>query len=45
MVVHGTLHLLGHDHIDEQQAEAMETLEQSIMAGFGYTNPYNEDNH
>lgn len=45
MVVHGTLHLLGHDHLDEKQAEAMEALEQSIMAGFGYANPYNENDH
>jgi len=45
MVVHGTLHLLGHDHLNEKQAEAMEALEQSIMAGFGYGNPYNENNH
>ena len=40
MVVHGTLHLLGYDHIDEQDAIEMETLETHILHGLGYSDPY-----
>ncbi|MCA1770299.1 MAG: rRNA maturation RNase YbeY [Halomonas sp.] len=42
MVVHGTLHLLGHDHIEEAEAEAMESLEREILAGLGIDDPYRE---
>lgn len=40
MLVHGLLHLQGHDHQDEAEAEAMETLESAILAQLGYPNPY-----
>jgi probable rRNA maturation factor len=40
MVVHGCLHLLGYDHIDPAEAEAMETLETEILTGLGYSDPY-----
>lgn len=40
MVVHGTLHLLGHDHQDAVQAAGMEALEQEILHEFGIQNPY-----
>jgi len=40
MVVHGTLHLLGFDHISEADAEFMETLEVTVLASLGYSNPY-----
>jgi len=40
MVIHGTLHLLGYDHIEESQAEEMEGLEISLLTGLGYANPY-----
>jgi probable rRNA maturation factor len=40
MVVHGTLHLLGYDHIDPPQAARMEALEISILEHLGYPNPY-----
>ena len=40
MVVHGTLHLQGYDHIDDQEAEQMELLEAEILAGLGIANPY-----
>ena len=40
LVVHGTLHLLGHDHIDDDQAEEMEALERRILAGLGIDDPY-----
>ena len=40
MVVHGVLHLLGYDHIDEVEAEEMETLEIKVLQGLGINNPY-----
>lgn len=40
MVVHATLHLLGYDHIEEDEAEAMETKEIAILSRIGIENPY-----
>ncbi|MDH5693722.1 MAG: rRNA maturation RNase YbeY [Gammaproteobacteria bacterium] len=40
MVVHGVLHLLGYDHIDENEAIVMESLETGILTGLGYEDPY-----
>ena len=40
MTIHGTLHLLGYDHIQEEDAEKMEALEIKIMEGLGFGNPY-----
>ena len=40
MVVHGTLHLLGYDHLQARQAHAMERLEARVLAGLGYPDPY-----
>ena len=40
MIVHGTLHLLGYDHIETQQAEQMEQLERDILAQFAINDPY-----
>ncbi|WP_017429929.1 rRNA maturation RNase YbeY [Vreelandella jeotgali] len=40
MVVHGTLHLLGYDHIEDDEADNMEQLERDILAGFGISDPY-----
>ena len=40
LTVHGTLHLLGHDHIVEAEAVAMEALETRILAGLGIADPY-----
>lgn len=42
MVVHGTLHLLGFDHIDEADASQMETREIAILQSLGFNNPYEE---
>ncbi|WON76096.1 rRNA maturation RNase YbeY [Serratia sp. UGAL515B_01] len=40
MVVHGCLHLLGYDHIEDDEAEEMESLETEIMQEMGYPDPY-----
>lgn len=40
MVVHGVLHLLGHDHLRARQARVMESAEKRILAGLGYADPY-----
>jgi len=40
MVIHGTLHLLGYDHQDDEQAIVMESLEIDKLRALGYDNPY-----
>jgi len=40
LVVHGTLHLLGFDHLAEAEAERMEGLERGILAALGIADPY-----
>lgn len=40
LVIHGTLHLLGYDHMKTKEAEAMEKLESKIMEMLGYPDPY-----
>lgn len=40
MLVHGTLHLLGHDHIKDKEAEIMERLEIKILKKLNVSNPY-----
>jgi probable rRNA maturation factor len=42
MVIHGTLHLLGYDHIDDREAEEMEALERELLAHFAIGDPYAE---
>lgn len=44
MTVHGVLHLLGYDHLDDDQARVMEGLEREILAKLGYPDPYGEMN-
>ncbi len=41
--VHGTLHLLGYDHMTDDEAEEMESLERDILAGLGVPDPYAQD--
>jgi probable rRNA maturation factor len=43
LTVHGTLHLLGWDHEDDKEAEAMERLEREILAELGIDDPYAAD--
>lgn len=40
LVVHGTLHLMGFDHEDDDEAEEMEAMERRILAGLGIDDPY-----
>lgn len=43
LIVHGLLHLAGHDHVDsDAQAEAMEALETAILAKLGLADPYGD---
>lgn len=42
MVVHGTLHLLGYDHIDPADAEIMEALEIDILHQLNFDDPYTD---
>lgn len=42
LVIHGGLHLLGYDHIDDEEAERMETLERALLARFGIADPYRD---
>jgi len=41
MAIHGTLHLLGYDHIGENEAQEMESLEVKILTKLHIKNPYN----
>ena len=40
LIVHGVLHLCGHDHLGDAEAQAMETLETRVLAGLGHADPY-----
>ena len=40
LVAHGVLHLLGYDHMSDDEAEAMEGLERVVLAGLGVPDPY-----
>lgn len=40
LLIHGVLHLLGYDHISEQDAAIMETLEGEVLGNLGISDPY-----
>ncbi|MEP5757761.1 MAG: rRNA maturation RNase YbeY [Litoreibacter sp.] len=42
LLIHGTLHLLGYDHIEEEDATLMEGLETSVLAKLGKADPYGD---
>ena len=42
MIIHGSLHLIGFDHIHDQDAEEMEALETSIITGLNFPPPYEQ---
>ncbi|BDY03613.1 rRNA maturation RNase YbeY [Ferrimonas sp. YFM] len=42
MVVHGCLHLIGYDHLEDEEAEQMEALETRVLHGLGISDPYTE---
>lgn len=44
IIVHGVLHLLGYDHVEDKQAEQMEALEIDILSNLGIPDPYGELN-
>jgi probable rRNA maturation factor len=43
LVIHGCLHLLGYDHIRDEDAEEMESLERLLLAELGHPDPYTDD--
>lgn len=43
LVMHGCLHLLGYDHIDDAEAEEMEALERQLLAEIGHPDPYRDN--
>ncbi len=42
LLIHGTLHLQGYDHLTEKQARVMETTETELMHSLGYNDPYQD---
>jgi len=40
LIVHGTLHLLGYDHQEDGEADAMEAMERAALANLGLHDPY-----
>lgn len=40
LIVHGTLHLLGYDHMNDDEGDAMEAIERDALATLGIADPY-----
>ena len=45
IIIHGVLHLLGYDHIEEDDATIMQTLEIKLLAELGLDNPYQDEDN
>ncbi len=45
IVIHGVLHLLGYDHIEEQDALKMQGIEIKLLTELGYANPYESEEY
>jgi probable rRNA maturation factor len=45
LVIHGCLHLLGYDHLEDDEAEEMEALERELLGELGHPDPYAGDEH
>jgi probable rRNA maturation factor len=43
IIIHGVLHLLGYDHLDDEQAEEMESKERALLQKLNIPNPYQEE--
>jgi probable rRNA maturation factor len=43
LIVHGVLHLLGYDHMNDVEADAMEAIERAAMSALGLHDPYQDD--
>ncbi|WP_336605349.1 rRNA maturation RNase YbeY [Stutzerimonas stutzeri] len=43
LVIHGCLHLLGYDHLEDDEAEEMESLERQLLAELGHPDPYADE--
>lgn len=43
IIIHGVLHLLGYDHMKDEDARTMQQQEIAVLAHFQYANPYNEE--
>lgn len=44
LIIHGTLHLQGYDHLNDDEASIMESLEIKILENLGFSNPYHIEN-
>jgi probable rRNA maturation factor len=43
LLVHGALHLLGYDHVDDDEADVMEEMEATVLSSLGMAPPYEAD--
>lgn len=45
IVIHGVLHLLGYNHIEDEEAVIMQAIEVKLLAELGYANPYKTEEY
>jgi probable rRNA maturation factor len=45
IIIHGVLHLLGYDHIEDEDAVVMQNMEIKLLAELGYANPYETEEY